>query len=1309
MRACSLVGPGGDGQAHRELEAIAHGSAIRPSVNGSWSGGSVTSHGEEALAPSRKLVTASPSIATQGVSECPAYPLQPSPSLSSPGLGILYFDEGFPRGSMSRSMVNEWSSSNGNIRSGRSSKTKKNKAVAATTKKTVCPVLSKGGGEYEGLYGSDDDVDTTAWDLDSICSGISGEGSGEESPVAAPNVASGGQDGDGYLLDIDFTLDAIDNEADLSENCFGFGADADSDGSPDPGALEGQRKRNERLAGLLRMLSQSLESAANKPALDGASSSSSAANKKGDRCAGGARRSHNSLDVDEGSGGIHNDGLLLRTSRALGVLLRVMRRPRGPADASPPSITELPALLAARTVISLALDCCRGANSSTPAGTSRTDITRSEEQQQLLLGMGKACRHLFEVSKKAGADEAFFSSGAVAGLLGFVELAASSGLNLVTSGVGFSSTPTQEGQRARGLLRVGETGQAAPCGDDDDNDDDANLNLSSTSTRGSRGSRGSSTFDDDNDDDLSFYNGEHVQSICDSLTFAIGCLKNVSGDEGLQDRLVEAGSIQKLCRLVRSTRDLCRRCDDEEARKQRQASTQGSRQQLLVGDDPKDEECHLSVSLVDPSGEEKEEEEAGVGRRGGENGSDRGSSVLRDRVAPLLAQAVSLLRDLATGGKDRGKAFRDAGAVRTLCSILPSFRDYQDVLLNAARALAKLSLQEKTRADINSNPAHVRNLLAALVEQGREIDGCSYRDLEESCRDSSRSAAATRSPAAAVVGVVGPVERRRRRRHCYWEKQGKRVATCVRIAFALGNLTSASDDNRRLIGVRLGGADSLPALLLSSSGAHLAAWESLHYVENNHQTDFADRPVDGSSKNSSSNSNSSSGTRGGQSASFLEERWSKRTLRRACDGLEEMLVKTVRLLANISIHREVGQRVCRHPGLAALEPLVGTCLELFGLFEDGALPRADPCAQQGRRRSGAGPKEALVIPGEELLLNAVSLVTNLSFYGPDLEDSPVAPPADLAPPSTSIREGSSSSSSSRVAEPPTLATAAAPPHASTLFALASKARREVDEQSVEAAGSDTGDSPRSEGKVAGNVLRAASQCCRPADSPGETGGGRRREVLCGHLVKVLLHPNAEAVAEAARAFGNFSRDRSCREAMHQRRADEILVALLGHQSREVVFAAAGALVNVAADEACKALLSRESVGAGERLARLVRRAGLADPSLAELACQALHNLLIEPLPAGGVEQVLGGPDTYQRLWWTLKELMEACSCEGEGPGAENLRVGNAGAWAVGRQGGERGEPRELGGFPSAAAAVWGALNQGNMNCAPPHGLMYEEL
>ena len=249
----------------------------------------------------------------------------------------------------------------------------------------------------------------------------------------------------------------------------------------------------------------------------------------------------------------------------------------------------------------------------------------------------------------------------------------------------------------------------------------------------------------------------------------------------------------------------------------------------------------------------------------------------------------------------------------------------------------------------------------------------------------------------------------------------------------------------------------------------------------------------------------------------------------------------------------------------------------------------------------------------------------------------------------------------------------------------------------------TGDDGMLTSRAGGSSSGIGEFSLAPSYDPVIGGGNAGREVLTGHLVKVLLHPNAEAVAKAARAFGNFSRHPLCRKAMARRRADEVLVALLNHSCREVVFAAAGALVNVAADPECKGLLSREGVDAGEALAKLVRRAGLSDPGMAEIACQALHNLLIEPVPAGGARRVLGGVETYQKLWWTLRELIEACSSE-EGGGAQVGGGGGGDGFCGGgslcttsTEGADEEGLSYVGGFAAVAAAVLRAMSDENVD------------
>ena len=140
------------------------------------------------------------------------------------------------------------------------------------------------------------------------------------------------------------------------------------------------------------------------------------------------------------------------------------------------------------------------------------------------------------------------------------------------------------------------------------------------------------------------------------------------------------------------------------------------------------------------------------------------------------------------------------------------------------------------------------------------------------------------------------------------------------------------------------------------------------------------------------------------------------------------------------------------------------------------------------------------------------------------------------------------------------------------------------------------------------------------------------DAVCVSLLAVTVHANHEAVSEAARAFGNFSRDEDARRAMRRLGVVEALVLLLGHPARDVVFAAAGALVNAAVDG--RDVLWEHK--AHEELVAVVRRAGVQDLDLAAVACKALHNLLWTRLPPGRRPELLGPPRTVDSD--TLGEL-----------------------------------------------------------------------
>ncbi|CAM9197269.1 unnamed protein product, partial [Laminaria digitata] len=1182
-------------------------------------------------------------------------PLHAPPPLPAVDLGILYVDGACARrGSMSSAAMNQqWSSSSSSSSSSVTSTT------GSIDKKVGLANPRKERNEYEGLYGSDDDLDTSAWNLDSsgCCATGNSQTQAEEKEKEENSAATASEliprdDDDDTCLD--FILDAIDNEVDLGCVSSSDGlTDGGSDASPDPGASEGQRERNARLAELVRMLAHGPTD--ERLGWLGGSNSTGAV-------------------VANGSGGLWSPALL---NRVRDVLFRVMGRPRGTSDASPSSVTELPGLLAARLVIGFAAPSPRVARSGVE---TRPRSGRPRDGAKEGSGhLAKACRHLFEVSKKAGADRAFFSSGTVTCLLEFIELVASE-MNALSSTTTTTTTAAVrqhadgDGRGLRGELDGGGFG----FDDSEGNNSQERGSGGSSSSSSNRSRR--STIRKCSAETANLY----VERICDALTFAVGCLKNVSASGSLQHRLVQAGAAHVFCSFVRSIRDLCHRCDESQRQTPRPLSTNDAAElaNLSPGSTGKiDREFDGKTGGEIGENSKSGGEIGDIGEIGGQTDGGRGgqrrenlTNSLRKRVSTPLALTIGLLRDLAAG-KGKNDDLRAAGAVSVLCSVLRPFRDQLDVVLNTARALAKLSLQERTRGEMASDSAHVRDLLAALVEQGRQVNGDFGGD---SSRLEEKDGGSSDSPA-----IVVSAEQRR-----YWEKEEKRVAACIRIAFILGNLTSLGEDTRKLIGLRLGGVESLPGLLETSARAHLSAWECLCIPAGGSIVTPAGREAGMAENTSFSKKIVSLGMEG---AGF-EESWSRKSLRRACDGLEEMLVKTVRLLANISINREVGQRVCCHPGLVAVEPLLGKCLEVFELFEDGIIVPHVPRRQglhslQGLQSEGGcwrvdsgtgGPVEEL-IPGEELLLNVVSLVANLSFYGSWANDRP---PVHARRDSSFVEPFNSSCCFGNRRSTGLASTDSRPVFRNTLFGLASKARRSSadEEATLEAGKGDDGLLASGTGGGSSSSGIGGGPSLAPSHGPANGRGTIRREVLTGHLVKVLLHPNAEAVAEAARAFGNFSRDPSCREAMSRRRADEVLVALLEHACREVVFAAAGALVNVAADPARKTLLSREGVDAGEVLARLVRRAGLSDPRMAEIACQALHNLMIEPVPAGGAREILGGIETYKKLWWTLRELVEACSSEG-GRGVQ-----------VGGGGGGGGGSLSVGGFAAAAAALLRAMD-----------------
>lgn len=262
----------------------------------------------------------------------------------------------------------------------------------------------------------------------------------------------------------------------------------------------------------------------------------------------------------------------------------------------------------------------------------------------------------------------------------------------------------------------------------------------------------------------------------------------------------------------------------------------------------------------------------------------------KDEVVELLTHVSGALRNLALS-KAHHKQLAACGAPQLLCRLVGSHVMHSELMYHATRVLAKLSLHESMRQGINSDSSHVTGLLKLLDVKGAEWSAS---------QDGSHVAS---SPQA--------------------------TALLVRVAFTLGNLTASNERNRVLIGVQLNGGAAVLRLLNCAQSRYAQQLED-------HGKSIEIGSLRGEGK--ASEGQESERKEGGEKAvAGNTER----------EELEELLVKLIRLLANISISSEVGHVLVSAADVSVLPELLNLSL------------RHDR---------------------EEVLLNVTSAVTNLSFY-----------------------------------------------------------------------------------------------------------------------------------------------------------------------------------------------------------------------------------------------------------------------------------------------------------------------------------------
>jgi len=454
----------------------------------------------------------------------------------------------------------------------------------------------------------------------------------------------------------------------------------------------------------------------------------------------------------------------------------------------------------------------------------------------------------------------------------------------------------------------------------------------------------------------------------------------------------------------------------------------------------------------------------------GGGGTQGGGGVTAKQQVQLLTYVTGALRNLSLS-KAHHRQMSACGAPALLCSLVAGSLFHEgELMFNVARVLAKISLHDTLRQGINSSGNNHLASLLALMEH------------------------TARTALPPLHSIAGQQQ----------QQQQQGIALMVRVAFTLGNLTASNEKNRRhcLCAV----PPSLPSSSLAApaggNGGPVLLVDLLEQCHASYERATAGQHA--TTTSGGSEDEKSSAEDDAKPDPMASE-------------LEELLVKLVRLVANLSISTQVGPVLVALPGIAVLVSLLES--------------------QSGRDKERQR---------EELLLNAVSAITNLSFY------PGVAQPSVQSPPRHAAEE---------------------------------KEGKEDDDQQNQ--------------------------------NPNQNHIFSAHERVCGSLVNVLLHDNEEAVAEAARAFGNFSRDAEVRRFMCAAKADEVLVILLDHSSRDVVLATAGALVNMGADPLCSHALTEPPASAAStqtstgcsKLLFLLRRAGLRDVGISAIACKALFNVL----------------------------------------------------------------------------------------------------
>jgi hypothetical protein len=301
------------------------------------------------------------------------------------------------------------------------------------------------------------------------------------------------------------------------------------------------------------------------------------------------------------------------------------------------------------------------------------------------------------------------------------------------------------------------------------------------------------------------------------------------------------------------------------------------------------------------------------------------SAHLLSLMPKILSQITATFRNFSLDPSGRNLLLTNK-VIFPLCQLLLLYKHEPDLQLNILRVLAKLSLLEPFRAQINSKPANIKCLADVIISEAVACQAA--------------------SSAATVNGKTWPC----------WQTW----PILSRVGFTLGNLTTSNNGNRILIGRDCKCLKPLVTLLQAA----------VKYLQHNKVDETRRRGIGGSAADDVTHSHYDDE----EDEEYEEEAAedviaeASNTARRdvlagsadksnhaASAGPDEVIdasVKLLRLLANLSIDEDIGKYIA-----SRTEPF----LMLLDLL---------PSAQHE----------------EELLLNIVATATNITYYACHTDD-----------------------------------------------------------------------------------------------------------------------------------------------------------------------------------------------------------------------------------------------------------------------------------------------------------------------------------